>query len=152
MSGLDLSNKDMYKMLNENMVESEMITSQMASQMPSQMPSQMASQMPSQMASQMPEEISPQMAPQMPEQMPKPEQPKPEQMPEPEQPKKMVRSFKGFVIFALAIILIAAFIYFTIYRLGWGVKECMDKNFHDCAALLTPEIAPLAATGLIALL
>jgi hypothetical protein len=70
-----------------------------------------------------------------------------------EQPKKQFkieRSLKTFVIFILAIALVAAFIYFTVYRLGWGVKECMNKNYHDCAALLTPEIAPLAATGLLA--
>jgi hypothetical protein len=65
---------------------------------------------------------------------------------------KIVRSLKTFVIFILAVALVAAFIYFTIYRLGWGVKECMNKNYHDCAALLTPEIAPLAATGLLALI
>jgi hypothetical protein len=66
--------------------------------------------------------------------------------------KKMVRSLKGFVMFALIVVLIAAFIYFTIYRLGWGVSECMKKNYHNCATLLTPEVAPLAATGLLALL
>ena len=66
--------------------------------------------------------------------------------------KKMVRSLKGFVMFTLIIVLIAAFIYFTIYRLGWGVSECVKKNYHDCATLLTPELAPLAATGLLALL
>jgi hypothetical protein len=63
---------------------------------------------------------------------------------------KIERSLKTFVIFVLAVALIAAFIYFTIYRLGWGVKECMNKNYHDCAALLTPEMAPIAATGLLA--
>ena len=67
-------------------------------------------------------------------------------------PFKIVRSLKSFVIFILVIALIAAFIYFTIYRLGWGVKECMNKNYHDCAALLTPEMAPIAATGLLAFL
>ena len=65
---------------------------------------------------------------------------------------KIERSLKTFVIFILVIALVAAFIYFTIYRLGWGVKECMNKNYHDCAALLTPEMAPLAATGLLAFL
>ncbi len=65
-------------------------------------------------------------------------------------PFKIVRSLKTFVIFILAVALIAAFIYFTVYRLGWGVKECMNKNYHDCAALLTPEMAPIAATGLLA--
>jgi hypothetical protein len=65
---------------------------------------------------------------------------------------KIERSIKSFVIFILVVSLVAAFIYFTIYRLGWGVKECMNKNYHDCAALLTPEMAPLAATGLLALL
>ncbi len=73
---------------------------------------------------------------------------------EPAKPKpfKIERSLKTFVIFVLAVALIAAFIYFTVYRLGWGVKECMNKNYHDCAALLTPEMAPLAATGLLAFL
>ena len=71
---------------------------------------------------------------------------------QPVQSKKMVRSFKGFVVFAVVVILIAAFIYFTIYRLGWGVSECVKGNYHDCAALLTPEVAPLAATGILALL
>ncbi len=65
---------------------------------------------------------------------------------------KIERSLKTFVIFVLVVTLVAAFIYFTVYRLGWGVKECMNKNYHDCAALLTPEIAPLAATGLLALI
>jgi hypothetical protein len=71
---------------------------------------------------------------------------------EPAKPKqfKIERSLKTFVIFVLVVALIAAFIYFTVYRLGWGVKECMNKNYHDCAALLTPEMAPLAATGLLA--
>ena len=63
---------------------------------------------------------------------------------------KIERSLKTFVIFILAVALVAAFIYFTVYRLGWGVKECMNKNYHDCAALLTPEMAPIAATGLLA--
>jgi magnesium-transporting ATPase (P-type) len=65
---------------------------------------------------------------------------------------KIERSLKSFVIFILVVALVAAFIYFTVYRLGWGVKECMNKNYHDCAALLTPEMAPLAATGLLAFL
>ena len=65
---------------------------------------------------------------------------------------KIERSLKSFIIFVLVIVFIAAFIYFTIYRLGWGIKECMNKNYQDCAALLTPELAPLAATGLLALL
>jgi hypothetical protein len=65
---------------------------------------------------------------------------------------KIERSLKTFVIFILVVALVAAFIYFTIYRLGWGVKECINKNYHDCAALLTPEMAPLAATGLLAFL
>lgn len=120
MSSVDLSNKDMYKMLNENMVEPEMVD---AVAMEAPVP-----------------QMQPIMAPPM---MPEPQ---------PEKPKKMVRSIKGFFMFAIVVILAAAFIYFTVYRLGWGVKECMNKNFHDCAALLTPEIAPLAATGLIALL
>ena len=88
-----------------------------------------------------------------------PEQPvQPVQPIEPVQPMpvkdsiKMVRSFKGFLMFALIVILIAAFIYFTVYRLGWGVSECMKKNYHDCATLITPEVAPLAATGILALL
>ena len=70
----------------------------------------------------------------------------------PEHKFKMERSFKNFIIFVLVIVFIAAFIYFTIYRLGWGIKECINHNYQDCAALLTPEIAPLAATGLLALL
>ncbi len=80
------------------------------------------------------------------------EQVKPAQAVEPAKPKtfKIERSLKSFVIFILAVALIAAFIYFTVYRLGWGVKECMNKNYHDCAALLTPEMAPIAATGLLA--
>lgn len=65
---------------------------------------------------------------------------------------KMERSFKNFIIFVLVIVFIAALIYFTIYRLGWGIKECMNHNYQDCAALLTPELAPLAATGLLVLL
>jgi hypothetical protein len=70
----------------------------------------------------------------------------------PSKPLKMERSFKGFFIFVFVIIFIGAFIYFTIYRLGWGIKECVNKNFHDCAALLTPEVAPLAAAGILALI
>lgn len=67
-------------------------------------------------------------------------------------PMKLQRSVSGFIIFSLVVLLLAAFIYFTIYRLGWGVKECMNKNYHDCAALLTPELAPLAAAGILAVI
>jgi hypothetical protein len=72
--------------------------------------------------------------------------------PQPESKFKLERSLKSFLLFVAIIVLIAAVIYFTIYRLGWGVKECMNKNYEDCAALLTPELAPLAATGLLVLL
>ncbi len=127
MSGVDLSNKDMYNMLNENIdVQNQ--------------PMQPMQEMPP---------MPPQPIPMPPQVEPKPVEQKPVA---PTGPKKMVRSFKGFFMFALVVILVAAFIYFTVYRLGWGVKECMNKNFHDCAALLTPEIAPLAATGLLAIL
>jgi hypothetical protein len=70
----------------------------------------------------------------------------------PKQRFKLERSIKGFVVFVVVIVFIAAFIYFTIYRLGWGIKECINHNYQDCAALLTPELAPLAATGLLVLL
>ncbi len=132
MSGVDLSNKDMYNMLNEN-IDVQNQPMQPMQEMPPMPP--------------MPP-MQPQPMPPLPP-MPSQVEPKPVA---PTGPKKMVRSFKGFVMFALVVILVAAFIYFTVYRLGWGVKECMNKNFHDCAALLTPEIAPLAATGLLAIL
>ena len=62
------------------------------------------------------------------------------------------RSLGGFLLFVAIIVVLALCIYFTIYRLGWGVSECMNKNYHNCAALLTPEVAPLALTGLAALI
>lgn len=65
---------------------------------------------------------------------------------------KPKRSLKGFLVFILIILLFIWIIYFTIFRLGWGIKQCMNKSYHDCAALLTPELAPLAATGLLAFL
>jgi len=57
----------------------------------------------------------------------------------------------GFLLFVAIVVVIALFIYFTVYRLGWGVTECMQKNYHNCATLVTPEVAPLALTGLAAL-
>ena len=67
------------------------------------------------------------------------------------QPRKMKRTVKNFVLFALTVALVVCVLYFLIYRLGWGVSECMNKNYHNCAALLTPEVAPLAALGLASL-
>ena len=60
--------------------------------------------------------------------------------------------FNIHVLFVAIIVVLALCVYFTIYRLGWGVSECMNKNYHNCAALLTPEVAPLALTGLAALI
>ncbi len=132
MSNVDLSNKAVYDMLNDNVKQEKQQMQQM----------QQMQKMPQ------PE------APSVPVAMPMEMQMQMQYVPakQTEGPKKMVRSLKGFVMFALIVILVAAFIYFTVYRLGWGVQECMKKNYHDCAALLTPEIAPLAATGLLALL
>ena len=62
------------------------------------------------------------------------------------------RNLHGFLLFVAIIVVLALCVYFTIYRLGWGVSECMNKNYHNCAALLTPEVAPLALTGLAALI
>lgn len=61
---------------------------------------------------------------------------------------KSKRSVWGFIKFALIIILIALIIYFTIYRIGWGVSECAKRNYHDCAALLTPELSALVLTSI----
>lgn len=132
MSNVDLSNKAVYDMLNDNVKQEKQV-------------------MPVMQKMPMPQPEAPSMPMPMPMPMPEPETPSVPAK-QTQGPKKMVRSLKGFVMFALIVILIAAFIYFTVYRLGWGVQECMKKNYHDCAALLTPEIAPLAATGLLALL
>ncbi len=64
------------------------------------------------------------------------------------EPKKLKRSFWGFIKFALIVIFIVVVLYLVIDRIGWGVQECMKKNYHDCAALLTPELAPLVALAL----
>jgi len=63
-------------------------------------------------------------------------------------PAKPKRSVWGFIKFALIVILIALIIYFTIYRIGWGVTECSKRNYHDCGALLTPELSALALTSI----
>ena len=65
------------------------------------------------------------------------------------QAAKPKRSVWGFIKFALIIILVALIIYFTIYRIGWGVSECAKRNYHDCAALLTPELSTLALTSIM---
>ena len=62
------------------------------------------------------------------------------------------RSLGGFLLFVAIVVVLALCIYFTVYRLGWGVSECMNKNYHNCGVLLTPEVAPLALTGLAALI
>jgi hypothetical protein len=62
---------------------------------------------------------------------------------------KPKRSIWGFIKFALIVILLALIIYFTIYRIGWGVTECSKRNYHDCAALLTPELSTLALTSIM---
>lgn len=62
------------------------------------------------------------------------------------------KSFTGFLLFAAIIIVLALCIYFTLYRLGWGVSSCINKNYHDCGVLLTPELAPVALTGLVSLI
>ena len=62
---------------------------------------------------------------------------------------KPKRSVWGFIKFGLIVILIALIIYFTIYRIGWGVSECAKRNYHDCAALLTPELSTLALTSIM---
>lgn len=61
---------------------------------------------------------------------------------------KPKRSVWGFIKFALIVILLALIIYFTIYRIGWGVSECAKRNYHDCTALLTPELSALALTSI----
>ena len=61
---------------------------------------------------------------------------------------KPKRSVWGFIKFALIVILVALVIYFAIYRIGWGVSECAKRNYHDCAALLTPELSALALTSI----
>lgn len=61
---------------------------------------------------------------------------------------KPKRSVWGFIKFALIVILLALIIYFTIYRIGWGVTECAKRNYHDCTALLTPELSALALTSI----
>jgi len=61
---------------------------------------------------------------------------------------KPKRSVWGFIKFALIVILLALIIYFTLYRIGWGVTECAKRNYHDCAALLTPELSTLALTSI----
>jgi hypothetical protein len=84
-------------------------------------------------------------------------QPQPTQPTQPAQPTvqsqkpvqhKPKRSVWGFIKFALIVILLALIIYFTIYRIGWGVSECAKRNYHDCAALLTPELSALALTSI----
>ena len=62
--------------------------------------------------------------------------------------QKPKRSVWGFIKFALIVVLLALIIYFTIYRIGWGVSECAKRNYHDCAALLTPELSTLALTSI----
>lgn len=62
--------------------------------------------------------------------------------------QKPKRSVWGFIKFALIVILIALIVYFTIYRIGWGVSECSKHNYHDCATLLTPELSALALTSI----
>jgi hypothetical protein len=61
---------------------------------------------------------------------------------------KPKRSVWGFIKFALIVILLALIIYFTIYRIGWGVTECAKRNYHDCTALLTPELSAIALTSI----
>lgn len=134
MSNVDLSNKAMYDMLNDNITEELPVELEFV-EAPVKAPVQVPVKVPVQAPVQVPVKAPVQV-----------------QVQAPVKHKKMVRSLKGFVTFSLIVILIAAFIYFTVYRLGWGVTECMNKNYHDCAALLTPELAPLAATGLLALL
>jgi len=63
--------------------------------------------------------------------------------------QKPKRSVWGFIKFALVVLLFALIIYFTIYRIGWGVSECAKRNYHDCAALLTPELSALALTSIV---
>ena len=62
------------------------------------------------------------------------------------------RSIGGFLIFVAIVVVLAFCIYFTLYRLGWGIGECLNKNYHNCGVLLTPEVAPLTLVGLSALL
>ena len=89
-----------------------------------------------------PEPVQPQPAQQQPAQQPQQQQ----QQPVKSKPK---RSVWGFIKFALIVILIALIIYFTIYRIGWGVSECAKRNYHDCAALLTPELSTIALTSIM---
>ena len=80
------------------------------------------------------------------------QQTQPQQMqPRQTQPAKHKpkRTIWGFIKFALIVILLALIIYFTIYRLGWGISECAKRNYHDCAALLTPELSALALTSIM---
>lgn len=63
-------------------------------------------------------------------------------------PMKRKRSVWGFIKFALIVVLFALIVYFAIYRIGWGISECAKRNYHDCAALLTPELSALALTSL----
>ena len=95
---------------------------------------------------------------------PEPVQPVPDQPVQPSQPvqptkaqsaqsaqptqSKPKRSVWGFIKFALIVILIALVVYFIIYRIGWGVSECAKRNYHDRAALLTPELSALALTSI----
>jgi cobalamin biosynthesis Mg chelatase CobN len=62
------------------------------------------------------------------------------------QPRK--RSVWGFIKFALIVVLLALIVYFTIYRIGWGISECSKRNYHDCAALLTPELSSIALASI----
>lgn len=80
-----------------------------------------------------------------------PAQPAQAQVAKADQPAKSKpkRSVWGFIKFALIVILLALIIYFTIYRIGWGVSECSKRNYHDCAALLTPELSTLALTSIM---
>jgi len=61
------------------------------------------------------------------------------------------KSFSGFLLFVAIVVVLALCIYFTLYRIGWGVSSCLNKNYHDCGVLLTPELAPVALTGLVLL-
>jgi hypothetical protein len=140
MSALDLSDKSLYDMINNNnRITEKNPMMEMRMQKEAEIMPELSSQ----------SEVMPELS-QQPQLLLEPEV-IPETIPK-KKSFKIVRSLKSFVIFVIAVALIAAFIYFTIYRLGWGVKECMNKNYHDCAALLTPEMAPLAATGLLALI
>jgi hypothetical protein len=127
------------------------MSSPMAMPMPSSMPSPMA--MPNFMGSPMamPNSMGSPMAMPMASQQNKPKK-RPTYMSKINKMVKPKRSLKGFLVFLLIILLFIWIIYFTIYRLGWGVKQCKNKSYEECAALLTPEVAPLAAAGLLALI